>query len=663
MTKGSEFNKPRFSHIGSSTLLERDPQGPRIEFDGRVIGAGAPAYVIAEAGINHNGSMQIAKELIDLAIEAEVDAVKFQKRDLKQTYTEDIVDNPAIAEMGIEHTVSNLKNVLLTDKEFRELSKYAATRGIQFLCSPWDVASVDFLESLKIPLYKIGSPDLTNFVLLERVVETKKPILLSTGMAEEEEIERTVEFLRENLAEFGLLHCRSTYPAPFHNLDLRFMNRLADEYDVPVGYSGHERGIAISSAAIAMGADVIERHITLSRDMEGPDHAASLGPTGIRKLVRDIRAVEESLGVSRTYLTRGEYVNKVALAKSLATIRDISKGEKLSREMLTAKSPAKGISPQHLYSIIGQKVRRDIPKDSLLTWEDILDSVEDDYDTSLDNWGIVVRFSDIDAHDWGNPDIFEFRINGADIHQALELGTYEDKKVSIHAPEQVGHDIVDLSSLNETDRQWAVEVMQSVIDKVRDDVVPSFPMTDRPQIVIHPGGITEHHMATESIPDMNNALERSMAELDDEGVELLLENMPPLPWIYGGQQYHNNFMDADEIAEFCERTGWRICYDTSHAKLWCNWAGVDIANHAKTLLPYTNYLHVADSIGTDGEGIQIGDGEIDWHKLMTIFYDFEGPIITEIWRGHERGGAEFRRAAERIQMYVSSVESATSTPD
>lgn len=643
--------------------MKGDTQRPQIEFGGTVIGGGAPTYVIAEGGINHNGSMQIAKELVDLAVEAEVDAVKFQKRELNQTYTQDIVDNPAIAEMGVEHTVSNLKNVHLTDQEFRDLSEYATTRGIQFLCSPWDIASVEFLESLDIPLYKIGSPDLTNFVLLERVVETEKPILLSTGMAEEAEIERTVEFLRENNAEFGLLHCRSTYPAPFHNLDLRFMNRLADEYDVPVGYSGHERGIAVSSAAVAMGADVIERHITLSRDMRGPDHAASLGPTGIRKLVRDIRAVEESLGVARTYLTRGEYMNKVVLGKSLATTQEIKHGEALRREQLTAKSPGKGISPQKIYDVIGREVVRDIPEDSLLTWEDIDNPVRSDYDTSLNNWGIVVRFSDIDVYDWGDPDVYEFRINGADIDQTFELGTYEDKKVSVHAPEQVGHDIVDLSSLNESDRQWAVGVIQSVIDKVRDDIVPSFPKTDRPQIVIHPGGITEHDVATESIPDMNDALERSMAELDDGGVELLLENMPPLPWIYGGQQYHNNFMAADEIAEFCERTGWRICYDTSHAKLWCNWAGVDIADHANTLLPFTDYLHVADSIGTDGEGIQIGDGEIDWNELMTIYRGFNGPIVTEIWRGHERGGAEFRKAAERLQGYISSGDSATSKHD
>lgn len=651
MVNKKEFEKPRFSRIGSNALQQQQDGEAIIQFGDQAIGSGAPTYVIAEAGVNHNGSMQIAKELIDLAIEADADAVKFQKRELKQTYTENIVDNPAIAEMGVEHTVSNLKDVELSDGEFQSLASYAEQRGIQFLCSPWDCKSVNFLEEINIPIYKIGSPDLTNFVLLEKVIETGKPILISTGMAEESEINKTVSFLQEHDAEFGIFHCRSTYPAPFHNLDLQYMNRLADAYDVLVGYSGHERGIAVSSAAVAMGADIIERHITLSRDMDGPDHAASLGPTGIQKLVRDIRAVEESLGVPRTYVTRGEYVNKVALGKSLATTQSIAAGEKFQRDMLTAKSPAKGISPQELYEVVGTETVREVEEDTILTWDDVEATKREKYDTSLKNWGVVVRFSDINGHDWGNPDVYEFRINGADLGETFDLKRYDDKMLAIHAPEQKGHDVLDFSALTEEKRRRAVDIMQRVIDKVREEVAPKFPQTEHPKIVIHPGGITEHHMNTEEIPAMNDSLERSMQELDDKGVELLLENMPPLPWIYGGQQYHNNFMDADEIADFCERTGWNICYDTSHAKLWCNYANEDLVEHSKKLLPYTRYLHVADAIGTDGEGIQIGEGEIDWERLMPVYDEYDGPIITEIWRGHERDGAGFKQAAEQLQKY------------
>jgi N-acetylneuraminate synthase len=348
-------------------------------------------------------------------------------------------------------------------------------------------------------------------------------------------------------------------------------------------------------------------------------------------------------------MTRGEYNNRVALGKSLTTKQALNAGDEISRENLTAKSPAKGISPQELYSIIGKQTQRDVEADEPLHWNDLKDTDVGEFDIDLDNWGIVVRFSDVDADHWGDPDVFEFRINGADLEQQFDIGTY-DQELSIHAPEQKGHNVVDLSARDETIRQNAVETIQRVVNTVREDVKPSFPTTE-PSIVIHPGGITEHEMDLESIPEMNDALQRTMAEIDDDGVQLLLENMPPLPWIYGGQQYHNNFMAADEIAEYCERTGQKICYDTSHAKLWCNYADVDLFEHAKTLRPYTEYLHIADAVGVDGEGIQIGEGEINWDRIMTVFDDFDGPIITEIWRGHERRGAGFKKAAQQLSQY------------
>ncbi|WP_114576295.1 N-acetylneuraminate synthase family protein [Saliphagus sp. LR7] len=612
----------------------------------RSIGGDHPAYVIAEAGINHNGSLQLAKKLVDIANEAGADAVKFQKRRLEETYREEVVTNPARSEMGVEYTVSNLKRVSLSDAEFRELADYTRESGIEFLCSPWDDSSVDFLENLDLPAYKIGSPDMTNFLLLERLVETGKPLLVSTGMAEEGEIERTVEFLEDRGAAFGLLHCRSTYPAPYHNLNLAFMEELDERYDVPVGYSGHERGIAVSGAAVAMGADVLERHFTVSRDMEGPDHAASLEAPGLEKLVRDVRNIEESQGTPKRYLTRGEYNNRVSLGKSLVAAREIPAGREITRADLTAKSPAKGVSPQELETVVGAEARRTIGADETIQWEDVDEGIAEEYDTALENWGIVVRFSDIADHDWGDPDVFEFRVNGSGLDEEFSVGDYE-KGLGIHAPEQVGHDLVDPSARTEATRREAVDVLQRVIDKTREEIAPHFP-TERPPIVVHPGGITTDHMDLESVPAMNEALDRSLAELDEEGVEVLMENMPPLPWIYGGQRYHNNFMAADEIAKFCERTGRRICYDTSHAKLWCNYADEDLIEHARTLRPYTAYLHVADAAGVDGEGLQIGEGEIDFERLLPLYDNFEGPIITEIWRGHEKRGAGFKQAAERL---------------
>ncbi|WEL20069.1 N-acetylneuraminate synthase family protein [Candidatus Nanohalococcus occultus] len=610
-------------------------------------------YIIAEAGINHNGSIQTAKELIDVAKNSGADAVKFQKRELEETYVEDIVKDPAIAEMGVEYTVSNLKEVVLSDAQFRELAEYARNAGIDFLCSPWDESSVEFLESIDMPAYKIGSPDMTNFVLLEKIIETEKPIIISTGMSDEEEIDKTVDFLERHNAEFAVLHCRSTYPAPFHNLNLNFMNKLMEKYDAPIGYSGHERGIAISAAAATMGASIIERHFTLDRTMEGPDHSASLEPTGLKKLVRDIENIEESKGSEVRYMTRGEYNNRVSLSKSLVASRKIDKGQEIKREDLTAKSPAKGISPQELYNIVGEKAQRNLSEDQIIQWEDIEKKEERRYDTSLEDWGVVVRFSDIEGSDWGDPDVYEFRVNGADLEEEIEISDHKDKRLTVHAPEQKGHDIVDLSSTTEDERKRAEEIIQNLIDKVRNEIKPHFSKENDPMIVIHPGGITSEKMVLDQTEEMNKQLAKTMDNLDDEGVELLLENMPPLPWIYGGQQYHNNFMRADEIAEYCEKHNQKICYDTAHAKLWCNYSDTSLKEHMEKLKPHIEYLHIADAAGVDGEGLQIEEGEIDWKELAPILNTLNVPKTTEIWRGHEKNAEGFKKAAKRLENFLN----------
>jgi N-acetylneuraminate synthase len=432
------------------------------------------------------------------------------------------------------------------------------------------------------------------------------------------------------------------------------MEKMMGKYDAPIGYSGHERGIAVSEAAATMGARVIERHFTLDRTMDGPDHSASLEPIGLPKLVRDIENIYESKGSDVRYMTRGEYNNRVSLGKSLVASRDISKGEQIKREDLTAKSPAKGISPQELYEIVGNSTQENIKEDQILRWSHVREVQKSSENPQLENWGVVVRFSDIDDHDWGNPDVFEFRVNGADLEEDFEISEHKDKRLTMHAPEQKGHDVVDLSSTTEEERRRAEQIMQNLIDKAREDVKPKFSDEHQPMIVIHPGGITSEEMVLEETDKMNRALARTMSNLDDEGVDLLLENMPPLPWIYGGQQYHNNFMRAQEIAEYCEKHDQKICYDTSHAKLWCNYADESLKEHMEELKPYIEYLHIADAAGVDGEGLQIGKGEIAWKKIAPLIKELQVPMTTEIWRGHENQGKGFKEAAKKLERMMEN---------
>ena len=251
-----------------------------------LIGDGHPSYIIAEIGVNHNGMVPLAFELIDMAIDSGVDAVKFQKRNLKNLYPKKMLENVNVGEKNMAYLLPILQQVELSDEDYYRIKDYCDKKGMTFICSPFDVDSADFLDELGVPAFKVASADLTNLPLLSHLVTKNKPMILSTGMSRMEEVEFTAKFLKERGAEFALLHCNSAYPAAFEDINLRFMERLR-KFDVPVGYSGHERGIAISTVAAAMNAHIIERHITLDRTMDGPDHAASLEPHGFKKMVRE----------------------------------------------------------------------------------------------------------------------------------------------------------------------------------------------------------------------------------------------------------------------------------------------------------------------------------------------------------------------------------------
>lgn len=319
--------------------------------------------VIAEVGINHNGSISLAKKLVDVAVESGADIVKFQKRDLNSLYRHDVLEDPNIDGQGLQFLIPLLKEVELSENDFKELFAYCKEKKITFLCTPWDFKSVDFLESLGVEAYKVSSADMTNFPLIEYLASKKKPLIISTGMATMDEIDRTIDFLRKLNAEYCLMHCNSTYPAPFYDLNLKFIQVMKQRYRVPVGYSGHERGILMSPVAVALGADLIERHITLDRTMQGPDHAASVEPHGFARMVMDIRNTEMAIGAVKKF-TVGEGVKRQEIGKSIVAAVDIPKGTVIAKSMLTSKSPGKGMSPQKIPELIGKVAKVDIKADT-----------------------------------------------------------------------------------------------------------------------------------------------------------------------------------------------------------------------------------------------------------------------------------------------------------
>ncbi|MGB9640354.1 MAG: N-acetylneuraminate synthase family protein [Anaerolineales bacterium] len=615
-----------------------------IKIGDRLIGDGYPTYVIAEIGVNHNGILALALKLIDIAADAGADAVKFQKRNLEKLYAKKYLENANAGEKTLRYLLPILQQVELSERDYWEIVEHCRKRNITFLCSAFDPESADFLDTLGVPAFKVASADLTNLPLLDHLVSKGKPLILSTGMSRMEEVEITVNFLKERGAEFALLHCNSTYPAAFEDINLRFMDRLR-QFGVPVGYSGHERGIAVSTVAAALGASIIERHLTLDRTMDGPDHAASLEPQGFKKMVRDIRQVAEALGTGEEkFISRGEILNREVLGKSLVAARRIEVGEVITRDMVAVKGPALGLSPQHYQQLLGRIAQRVIEEDEPFLDRDLGVKIELDASHTLPmEYGFTVRFRDSDELLVYQPRMLEYHFTDQDLDEHYS-GEDHHLKLVVHAPEFWDRTLVDLCSEDERQRQDSVALVQKTIRLTRE-MAPHFVGT--PKLVVHPGAMSLDHPIHNHQMLYDN-LRRSLDEIDFDGIELLLENLPPHPWYFGGQWLTNAFMDAYEIRDFIQPLGLKMCFDTSHSKLYCNWAHVDFYDQVQVLLPYIGHLHLSDAAGLDGEGLQIGEGTIDWVHFFRVIKDYHGTMIPEIWRGHQRQGEGFLIAIQRL---------------
>lgn len=326
-------------------------------------------FIIAEAGDNHNGSRELAFRLIDKAVEAGADCVKFQT-----FITEEIISKRAekaeyqkAATGSDESQYQMVKKLELSFEQFRELQKYAEERAITFLSTPFDIPSVEFLDSINIPCFKIPSGEITNLPYLIKIAETGRDVIMSTGMAELNEIESAINILREHgSGDISLLHCNTEYPTPYEDVNLRAMLTLKEKFGVRVGYSDHTQGIEVPIAAVALGAEIIEKHFTLDHNMEGPDHKASLEPDELKQMVDGIRKTEKALGNGIKTASPSEKKNIQIARKSIVARRDIIKGEILTEENLAVKRPGNGISPMRWYEVIGTKAIRDFSEDEMI---------------------------------------------------------------------------------------------------------------------------------------------------------------------------------------------------------------------------------------------------------------------------------------------------------
>lgn len=345
-----------------------------ISIGSRRIGPGEPVFIIAEAGVNHNGDLALARQLIDVAAEAGADAVKFQSFKLDETMSEepDDEDKDKLALEGElrESVTDYLRKLELTAAAHQQLQAYCRERGILFLSTPFDMGSVDLLDSLDVPLFKIGSGEITNWPLLANIARRGKPILLSTGTAYLQEVMEAVQVIQETgNEEIVVLHCVSNYPANPADANLRAMGTMAAALQLPVGYSDHTPGIEVALAAVALGACVIEKHFTLDRNLPGPDHRASLEPDELHALVAGIRTVEAALGDGRKVPVPSEALNSKLGRRSLVAACPIPAGTTLTEAMISSKRPATGLPPTMIAHFLGRRLRRDVAANEQLAFE------------------------------------------------------------------------------------------------------------------------------------------------------------------------------------------------------------------------------------------------------------------------------------------------------
>lgn len=617
----------------------------------------SPTFIIAEVGNNHNGDIGLAKELVDLAVEVKADCVKFQMRDLSSLYSNQGKNGEVRYDLGSQYTLDLLNKFQLSNDELCQIFDYCKQRGILPLCTPWDLVSVRVLDEYGMEGFKVASADFTNYEMLEALAKIGKPLICSTGMSTEHEIRGSVSLLRRLGVPYALLHCNSTYPTPFKDVNLSYLPRLKELAGTIVGYSGHERGYAVPLAAVALGARIVEKHFTVDCNMEGNDHKVSLLPDEFAEMVRQIRNVEEAIGQGgERELTQGELINRENLAKSLMINCDLPQGQLIQRSMIVVKCPGQGLQPNRINELLGKVAQRDFKTGDFFFETDITPKLAKKLQYRFTRpYGIPARYHDYQALIEGMKiDFVEFHLSYHDLD--VKLADYFAEPLAIgyavHAPELfAGDHILDLATDDSDYLARTIGELKRTV-AVAEELKQYFPATPKPVFVLNAGGwTTKGFLQVEARAAMYERVAKALEQVDLSSVRLAIQTMPPFPWHFGGQSYHNLFIDPDEIVDFCIRTGHGICLDVSHSMMACNYYKWNFSDFLTKVLPYTIHLHVVDAKGVDGEGVQIGHGDVDFSMLRDRLnnYALGVQFIPEIWQGHKNKGEGFWSAFDFLE--------------
>ena len=668
---------PLVDERGHVTAIARN-RADELRIGRHLVGADQPTLVIAEIGINHNGSVDLARTLVDHAVEAGASCAKFQLRDMDALYRQGGGGSSAGEDLGPQYTLDLLNKFSLSRDDLFRVFDHCADVGIDVMCTPWDAPSVDALLAYGVPALKIASADLTNHTLLRHASGHGIPLVISTGMSTEAEIRDSVEVVKATGTAYALLHCQSTYPAPFKDVNLRYLTRLAEIGQCPVGYSGHERGHHVPVAAVALGARIIEKHLTVDRGMEGNDHKVSLLPGEFAAMVTQIREVEAALGTTAPReVSTGEMMNRVNLAKSLVATRRIEPGDVIASGDVDVKSPGRGLQPNALTRLVGRTSRRIVEAGDFFYATDLTDEVPQGRAYRFRRpWGLPVRY-----HDWpalvehSVPDFLEFHFSYKDLeidpasvfdglverfaeHAPGGVPLVRDGRLAMsytcHSPDLfTGDFLLNLASTDDAHWERSIAELQRVVDTTKA-LRQWFSCDEDPVVIASLGGFTtDRHVPVAELPAMYARVAAGLDRVDFTGVRLGAQTLPPYPWYMGGQLYCNLFVRAEDTAAFARDYGRSLTLDVSHSKLSANWEGRPFSEYVELLAPHAVHLHLVDAVGVDGEGVQVGDGEIDW-PVLAEQCDRLAPgvsFIPEIWQGHVNNGEGFWLALERLERW------------
>jgi sialic acid synthase SpsE/sugar phosphate isomerase/epimerase len=610
-------------------------------------------YIICEIGVNHNWKLDTALKLIDAAKDANVDAVKFQKRNLHEIYTDKILSDSNSAEWNFDYLIPLLKECELSNEDYKIIRNKCDDLELDLIITPFDNSSVDFIAELWITAFKIASADMTNFELVEKCWRYNLPIIISTGMWSKEEIETCVNYYNNKKIKFALLHTQSTYPASFESLNLQFVDELKKMTDI-IGYSWHERGNFIPIAMVAMGCKIIEKHITFDKESDGPDHKASMLPSEWKEMVDNIRMLEKAMW-NKKEITQAEKLNKEAFAKSAVAKSDFNEGHILTKSDIIFRSPGKGIFQHEIEQFYGKVLSCNIKKNNFISKEDFENVIliENWKKFKFNNdWGIKCRFHDFETFNSVDCKIIEFHCSENDLQFDFKPNIKNNnKQLIVHAPEIFDRELLDLCSNELTKVKKSRYIIQKTIDKTLQ-LSKYFP-NHKPKMVIHLGGMSlDKREINDTRKLMDNAIKNfKWFEIYNDVIDIIPENLPSRPWYLWGERFQHWFASAEDMLYFCNHYKLGMTYDICHAYLYCQNHNKSIIEYTKKVMPIVKHVHISDARGISGEWLQIGEWDMDLENIFNEMKKYKFSWVTEVWSGHLHNASWTYKCLKLLEKY------------